>query len=414
MIFFSYHNDGLFCESVALDKLADLNGTPLYVYSDKGMQESVKQFERAFTGYEHLLCFALKANSNPAILRNFSQQGLGADVVSGGELQLALETGFAPKKIAYAGVGKTDKEIAFAIRSNIMALNVESHQELEITAALAARLNMPAPVAIRLNPDIDIEGHPYLTTGREANKFGIPLSNAMDSFLWAARQPYLQPVGIHSHIGSNISKIEPLLKNAETLVDIVLQLKQKGIVLDHIDLGGGFGVDYHCVLSQHGNPVLLDPADAIPKVIDIVKRSGCRIILEPGRSIVGPHGVLLTRVLFTKETRGKRFIVVDAGMNDLLRPSLYNAHHEIIPVQRSQGKVQNVDVVGPVCETGDFLAVNRALPPLQRGDLLAVMTAGAYGYTLASNYNTRPRPAEVLVKGNTFKPIREREAFKIN
>jgi diaminopimelate decarboxylase len=409
MTTFSYKDDNLFCESVDLTRVADTEGTPLYVYSLSGVLSALHRFGHSFADYPHKLCFALKANSNPVLLKTLAEQGVGADVVSGGELQLALNAGFPPEKIAYAGVGKTDSEIEFAVRSRIMALNIESMQELEVTAAIAERLKIVTPVAIRVNPDIDIEGHPYLTTGKSANKFGIPFSEVREAFIWAAAQPYLRPVGIHSHIGSNIAKIDPWIKNAKTLTDFIIHLKADGIELEHIDLGGGFGVDYDTVLAEQGNPLLLDPEAVIPKLIDIIKKSGCECILEPGRSIIGPHGVLLTRVLFTKQSRGKRFVVVDAGMNDLLRPSLYNAHHEILPLQYRNDKREKADIVGPVCETGDFLGLNRSLPPLQRGDLLAVMTAGAYGYTLASNYNTRPRPAEVLVEENRYRLVRKRE-----
>lgn len=406
---FNYRGDELMCESVPLQSIAEAVDTPAYVYSCTGIRENYRRIDRALESYPHLICYALKANSNPEILRDLAALGSGADVVSGGELNLALAAGFPAKKIVYAGVGKTDAEIRLAIENNILALNVESTQELEVVAEIARKMGCTAPIALRINPDIDIEGHPYLTTGKSANKFGIEIQQAKACYQWAAKQSSLKIVGVHCHVGSMIRKSEPFSKSAETLVHFVADLKSMGIEMEHIDLGGGFGVDYQTVLADQGSPWMLEPEAVIKEVLPVIQATGCELLFEPGRSIVGPNGILLTRVLFAKETKGKRFVVVDAAMNDLIRPSLYGAHHEVVPVRRRAGEQQLVDVVGPICESGDFLAKDRNLIEPQRGDLLAVMTAGAYGYTLASNYNSRSRGVEVGVEGEDWRIIRARE-----
>lgn len=409
---FLYRGKRLYCETVALEDIAGKVGTPAYVYSKNGIADNFIKIDNAFKGIQHRICYAFKANSEPHILRLLADLGAGADVVSGGELLLALENGFLPKKIVFAGVGKTDPEIELAIEKDILAINVESGQELKVVAEIAARMNKVAPIAIRINPDIDIEGHPYLTTGKQANKFGIGLKEAIAGFQWAAQQKSLRIVGVHNHLGSMITKSLPYKKSAETLANLVLDLKHQGIHLEHIDLGGGIGVDYHRVLADDGDPFTVDPGVIAGQTLPVFKKTGCEILMEPGRAIVGPNGALLSNVLYRKVTKGKTFIIVDAAMNDLLRPSLYGAYHAILPVSKSgKGVEEIVDVVGPVCESGDFLAQNRELMPLDRGDLVAVMTAGAYGYTLASNYNTRPRPVEVWVDGEHFEVIRERETL---
>ncbi len=405
---FQYHNQQLMCESVPLIDVADEVGTPAYVYSKSGIIDNFNTVDQAIGEYPHLICFALKANSNPDILRMMAEQGAGADVVSGGELKLALQAGFDPKRIVYAGVGKTDEEIRFAIESGILALNIESRQELDVTARIAAEVGQPAPIAIRINPDIDIEGHPYLTTGKSANKFGVELEAAREAYLWAAEQESLRIVGVHSHLGSMIKKSDPFGKSAETLIHFMLDLKKQGIEFEHLDLGGGFGVDYEHPLDS---PWLVQPKDVIQDVMSVVREVGCELLFEPGRSIVGPNGALLTRVLFKKETKGKRFAVVDAGMNDMIRPSLYGAYHAILPLSQDNRETERVDVVGPICESGDFIATDRDLMRLERGDVVAVMTAGAYGYTLASNYNTRPMAVEVMVEGNRSRVIRDRQSL---
>ncbi len=406
---FGYRDDVLCCEDVSLALLATAYDTPLYVYSRSGILSAYAAIEAAFAAIPHTVCYALKANANPHVLRMLADAGCGADVVSGGELRLAQEAGFPSARMVFAGVGKSDQEITAAIAAGIVALNVESRQELEVTAALAQKLGTKAPIAIRINPDVDIEGHPYLTTGKTVNKFGIPVEEAYDCCLWAARQPSLHLVGVHAHVGSMIKESLPFRKNAEVLADFVAQLHTQGLQVAHIDIGGGIGVDYTRVLAGQGGPLCLDPEEVAAAVVPIVAPTGCELFIEPGRAIVGPNGVLLTRVLYTKESRGKHFVVVDAAMNDLIRPALYGAHHEVLAVLRRGDDRVVADVVGPVCESGDFFARERQVPRVQRGDFLALMTAGAYGYVLASTYNQRMKPAEVLVAGSTHGLIRERQ-----
>lgn len=409
MIPFAYRNGHLFCEQVDLTEVAKRYGTPAYVYSNTGLVYNYQKINKAFGDHPHRMCYALKANANPEILRLMAMQGAGADVVSGGELALALEAGFPADRIVFASVGKTDAEIRFALKTHILAFNVESRQELEVTAQLAADMGEVAPIAVRVNPDIDIEGHPYLTTGKSANKFGISLQEARECTIWGAKQKSLKFVGVHCHVGSMIKKVAPYRKSAEILAGFVDDLKAEGIHLEHIDLGGGLGVDYTKVLGENESPWFIEPEDLAKEVIPVLKHTGCEILFEPGRSIVGPNGLLLSQVLFRKETKGKKFLIVDAAMNDLIRPSLYGAHHEILPLTHRTGETEVTDVVGAICESGDFLAKDRELQSMYRGEYLAAMTAGAYGYTLASNYNERPRAVEVMVVGDDFKVIRERE-----
>ncbi len=409
MITFEFRDSILHCEEVNLTDVAEQYGTPAYVYSKSGIVFAYERIDRAFAEVDHRICYALKANSNPALLALLVERGSGADVVSGGELRLALDAGFAPDKIVYASVGKTDAEIEFAIRQNIAALNVESQQELEVTAGIAATMGAAAPVALRLNPDIDIEGHPYITTGRNINKFGIELEKARECYLWAHAQKGLKLVGIHTHIGSMIATHTPFVKTAQLLLEFVEYVRDRGISLEHIDMGGGLGIDYGKVLASDGSPFSLAPETLAEAIVPIIKKAGCELYLEPGRSIMAPHGALLTKVLYTKEIKGKHFIIIDAGMNDLLRPALYGAQHAILPLRRKNGKQNRADVVGPICESGDFLAKDLLLPEVRRGDYLAVMTAGAYGYVLSSNYNQRPRPVELLVENRSVNVIRARE-----
>jgi diaminopimelate decarboxylase len=409
MIPFEYSQKILHCESANLQDIAEQFGTPLYVYSKNGILSAYQQIDNAFSDIEHVTCYALKANSNPHILKLLVDAGAGADVVSGGELHMALKAGFHPQKIVYASVGKTDAEIKLAIETGISALNVESQQELEITASIAAELSKKAPIAIRLNPDVDIEGHPYITTGLNVNKFGIEIDRARECYQWGAAHENLQMVGIHSHIGSNISKATPYSKTAQVLTDFAADMNNQGIKLQHIDIGGGLGVDYTKVLKSHGSPFSFSPEDLANAVVPIIKKINCELYFEPGRSILGPNGILIARVLFTKDIKGKSFIIVDAGMNDLIRPALYSAIHQILPVNNRQRPQILADIVGPICESGDFLAKDRELPKLERGDLIAVMTTGAYGYSLSSNYNGRPRAAEVLVENSNATLIRKRE-----
>jgi diaminopimelate decarboxylase len=409
MIPFHYKKEQLYCEEVALAAIANQLGTPLYVYSESGIRDNFKAIATAFARLPHTLCYALKANANAELLKLMASLGAGADVVSGGELTLALRAGFPADKIVYASVGKTEDEIRLALQKKILALNVESREELENVSRIAGEMGVVAPIAVRLNPDIDIDGHPYLTTGKSANKFGIPLAEARECYLWASKQKSLRMVGIHCHIGSMIKKVEPFRKMAETLVGFVQEMKDQGIHLEHIDLGGGIGVDYTHVLAEHGSPFFFSPADLAQEILPILKTTGCELLFEPGRSLVGSNGVLLGTVLYNKLTGGKRFVIVDTAMNDLIRPSLYGAHHEILPLVKTTAAVEKVDVVGPICESGDFMAKDRDLPLMKSGDRLAIMTAGAYGWVLSSNYNARPRPAEVLVRKDGWQVVRERE-----
>jgi len=406
---FDYMSDELHCESASLAAVARQYGTPLYVYSRNGMIEAVRRMKTAFAAMPNLICYALKANANPHLLRDLASEGSGADVVSGGELTLARRAGYPPGRIVFAGVGKTDDEIRAALESRILALNVESFEELQVVDQIAAELGEPAAVSVRINPDIDIKTHPYITTGHNETKFGIDPEAALEALLWAGSRDFLRPIGLHCHLGSMIGGTEPYTRSAVVLADLCRECQRRGIGLQHIDLGGGLGIDYRRVLETHGEPLLLRPEELAREVIPLVRDTASLLIIEPGRAVVGPHGVLLTRVLYVKQRGSRTFVVVDAAMNDLIRPALYQAHHEILPLVRRESGTIRADIVGPICESGDFFARERLIPQLQRGDALAIMTAGAYGYVLSSNYNSRPRAAEVLVDRDQTRIIRERE-----
>lgn len=409
---FQYQNGELFCENLKIETLAEKHGTPLYLYSKNMIIDNFKATDKAFSSVKHTICYAMKANSNFQILKLMASLGSGGDVVSGGELFLALKAGIPANKIVYAGVGKTDQEIKYGIESGIMAFNVESEQELEIINQIANELGKKAPVAIRINPDVDIHGHPYISTGKSINKFGIDIHVALEVFLNAFRMSGIEIVGVHCHIGSQILNLEYYVATAKKISDFVQKLSESGIEIQHIDIGGGLGVHYSDMLPKYAEKegeTVPSPAELAQKVIAILKPLDCEILFEPGRSIIAETGTLITKVLYVKESRDKNFIVIDAGMNDLIRPSLYDAYHQIVPLKRIDGELEKADVVGPICETGDFLAKDRPLPKVQRGDYLAVMTAGAYGYSLSSNYNSRPRPIEVWIDGDRDEVIRERE-----
>jgi len=415
MDFFSYRNNELYCEDIKISDIVKQYKTPLYLYSKNAIKHKFKQYADAFQSVPHTICYALKANSNLHILKLLGELGSGADIVSGGELFLALKAGIDPKKIVYASVGKTDREIEFAIESGIRAFNIESEQELEVINNIATGLGKKAPIAIRINPDIDINGHPYISTGKSINKFGINIKRALDVFKRADKMSGIAIDGIHSHIGSQILNLEYFKAAAEKLAVFVNELRDHGMVLNHIDIGGGLGVNYTNLVkydSISDNTKQPEPAELADSVLSVLKKLDLEIFFEPGRSIIGEAGALISRVLYRKDSSGKKFIVVDAGMNDLIRPSLYNAHHQIVPATRNGAEEEIVDIVGPICETGDFLAKDREMPRIERGDLLSVMTAGAYGYSLASNYNSRPRPAEVWIDGNTHELIRSRENWE--
>ncbi len=403
---FNYKNSELYAESIPVREIAEKTGTPLYIYSHRTLLRHVKAYKKAFNGYPHIICFALKANSNLAILKVLAQNGCGADVVSGGELYLALKAGIPSNRIVYAGVGKTEDEIIDALKAKILMFNVESSDELKAINGIAGKLKVKAPVALRVNPDIDPETHPYVSTGLRESKFGIPIEDALENYFLARRLPNVEILGIHKHIGSQITDLTPFIDALKRVIILAQDLRQHGIEIKHLDIGGGLGISYK------GDEIPPDPAELSKAILPTVKRYRYNLILEPGRSIVGNAGIFVTRVLYLKRQKEKVFIIVDGGMNDLLRPSLYNAYHEILPVRRHRRRKIVADVVGPVCESGDFLAKERMLTRPENGDLLAAMSAGAYGFTMSSNYNSRPRAAEVLVKGREFFIIRQREQNK--
>lgn len=414
---FRYQDQELYCEDVPLPELVEEFGTPLYVYSRNRIIENFRTVEAPLAGTEHTVCYALKANANTALLKILAQEGAGADVVSAGELYLALKAGFPTERITFAGVGKRDDEIEYALSNDIFSINAESSQELQVISLVAMRLGKKARISLRVNPDIDAQSHPYITTGLRQNKFGIPAEEALKLFQYAGSLSHLEVIGVHAHIGSQITKVEPFIEAATFLAGLVNSLRKAGLPINHIDFGGGFGVQYINGLTCEG--LALEPEGVsvpplnlfIEGVLPVLKETGCSLWFEPGRSIVANAGALLTKVLYTKENGLKKFVVVDAGMNDLLRPSLYNAYHQIVPLKLQTYEHERVDVVGPICETGDFLARDRSMNKSKRDDVLAVLTAGAYGYSLSSNYNARLRPAEVLVNGEKVRVVRERQTF---
>ncbi len=406
---FNRKNRQLFCEEVSVAEIAREIGTPFYLYSKRTLLQHFHAFDSSFAQTPHLTCFAVKACSNIAVLHLFAQAGGGADIVSGGELFRALKAGVDPKKIIFSGVGKTEEELRYALESKILLFNVESAAELDRLRKIAVSLSMKAPVSFRVNPDVDPLTHAYISTGLAKNKFGIPIRESMELYEKAAAMEGIEIKGISCHIGSQLTQISPFVESMAKIKDFVRDLAAKGIAIGYVDLGGGVGITYDAEMPPHPR----DYADAVRKEL---KGIDCTLILEPGRVIVGNAGVLVTEVQYTKTNRGgdveKKFVIVDAAMNDLTRPSLYGAYHTIEPVIDRGAETEKVDVVGPVCETGDFLAKDRNLARVDQGDLLAVMSAGAYGFSMASNYNSRPRVAEVLVDGSRYGVIRSRETLE--
>ncbi len=392
-------------DGVPLEALAAEHGTPLYVYSRALFEGAYDAYALAFAGLPHRICYALKPNSNGALLRLLQARGAGADVVSSGELRAALRAGFAPERIVFSGVGKTDAELESGLEAGIGVFNVESEPELRRLSELGARRGVRAPVALRVNPDIDPRSHPYISTGLRQSKFGVPMGDALELLRRARAWPGLEISGVQAHIGSQIADLEPLVESARELRTLARTLQNEGFALRTLDLGGGLGVDY---AGDGGVPV---PSALAEAVLPLCSDLGLELLLEPGRSLVGAAGLLLTRVLYVKHSGDKRFVIVDAAMNDLLRPALYDAQHRIERVVAGSGARFVADVVGPVCETGDFLALGRELPAVERGDLLAVRDVGAYGFSMSSSYNLRPRPAEVLAEQGTARLIRRRETF---
>jgi diaminopimelate decarboxylase len=407
MTAFAYHGSELYCEAVPLAKIAQEVGTPCYIYSRRMLVDGYRALDQAFTGLPHLICYAMKANSNLAILRTFIDEGGGLDIVSGGELFLALRVGAPPQRIVFAGVGKSTAEIEAALQADILLFNVESAQELEALQAAAAKRGQRARVAVRVNPDVDPNTHAYISTGLRQSKFGVPIREAMDLYRRMRTLPNLDPVGVHAHIGSQITQVAPFQESLAKLVPLVQALRQDHFNIQYLDIGGGLGIRY----KDEGPPAPSDYASTLRPLLGTLE---CQVLMEPGRLLVGNAGILVTRVLYAKANEDKRFLVVDGGMNDLIRPSLYNAYHAIVPVvQRANGQAEiSLDVVGPICESGDFLAKDRVLPVCQPGDLLAVLSAGAYGFAMASNYNARPRVPEVMVHGDQFAVVRARESFE--
>lgn len=402
---FVYKNGELYCEGVSVKSVAQRVGTPFYLYSGNTLANHVKAFAGAFIGVPHLVCFALKSNSNGAVLRLLGREGAGADIVSGGELFRALRAGIAPRKIVYAGVGKRRDEIEYALKIGILMFNVESGEELLALDRAAEEMHVKARIALRVNPNIDPKTHAYISTGLKENKFGIPIEHALEHYQTAKNLSHVEVVGIHQHIGSQITEIQPFVDAVEKLVSFVKVLRSAGVSIQYINMGGGLGIIY-----KDETPPL--PKELAKAVQPLLKDCGCTLVLEPGRAIVGNAGILVTSILYHKESGEKRFLIVDAGMNDLIRPSLYEAYHEIKPVVEPASPHKAVfDVVGPICESGDYLAKDREMPEVKPGDLLAVMGAGAYGFSMSSNYNSRVRAAEVMVKGKEYFVVRERETY---
>jgi len=403
---FQYRGDDLYCEGVPVARIGSEVGTPAYVYSHATLTRHFRVFDEAFAEVPHLICFAMKANANLAVIKLFSDLGGGLDVVSGGELFRGLKAGVPPGRIVYAGVGKSRDEIAYALKSDILMFNVESGQELRLVSEVASGMGLKARVAIRVNPDVDPHTHPYISTGLKRSKFGIDISLALDEYETAHGLPSLEVVGIHQHIGSQITDIRPFVDALKKTAALVHKLRERGADIRYIDVGGGLGITY-----KDEEPPL--PSEFAEALIAVIKDLKATVVLEPGRVLVGNAGILVTRVLYTKQTPAKNFVVVDAGMNDLARPSLYGAYHAIQPVRKASGRAEIiVDVVGPICESGDFLAKDRALARCEPGELLAVMSAGAYGHTMSSNYNARPRAPEVMVGDDHYCVVRERETFE--
>ena len=415
---FAYDKNELKVESLTLHSVAERFGTPLYVYSKRAIVDHCRHIEGAFGGHPHLTCYAVKANSNRGLLKIVAREGFGADVGSKGELYLALAAGFPPGKISFSGVGKRDDEMEYALEKGIAAFNVESAEEVEVLNEIAGRMGKRGRILLRVNLNIDAGGHAYVSTSLKENKFGIGSEKAVGVLQWAQGLPHIEIGGVHSHIGSQIVRAETFLAAARSLVNLVGAARAAGVVVEDLDFGGGYGVQYHGFIEHPALPddppevENLSTASLIASALPILKEAGCRLSIQPGRSITAQAGVLVCKVLYRKEADAKTFVVVDGGMNDLLRPSLYHAYHQIVPLTVGGSPHETVDVVGPLCESGDFFAIDRTLPRLKRGDFVALMCAGAYGYVLSSNYNARPRPAEVLVDCENCVVIRERETIE--
>ena len=404
MQFFGYSGGRLHCEDVPLDQIAREMGTPVYVYSETAMCRQVQLFRDAFQQVPHLICYAVKANPNLSVVRRLAEWGIGFEIVSGGELFRVLRAGGSAGKVVFDGPGKTVEEIRYALESNILFFNVESAAEAALIAETARQTGKRARVSLRTNPDVDPMTHPYISTGMKEHKFGIALDEAHDLYLKLRQWPEIEIVGVTCHIGSQITQLGPYREALQSLREFVATLRREGIALQYLDFGGGLGIPYD-------GEETLSVGTYAELVIEATKDLGLILVLEPGRAIVGSAGTLVTRVTFIKNQGTRRFVIVDAGMNDLIRPALYGSHHQVWSVAHTTS-TEIADLVGPICESADFIAKGRELPAFQPGDLVAIMSAGAYGFALSSNYNSRPRVPEVLVRGSRYEVIRRRETYE--
>ncbi len=402
---FAYRDGGLHAEAVDIAAVAEQVGTPFYCYATATLERHYRVFADAFAGVPSLVCYAVKANSNQAVIATLARLGAGADVVSEGELRRALAAGVPKKKIMFSGIGKTARELALAVDEDILCVNIESEPELDLLSQIASSKGRSVAISVRVNPDVDARTHAKIATGKSENKFGIPISMAREVYRRAAQRPGVHVAGVDMHIGSQITELSPFADAFALLSDFVRQLRNDGHTISHVDLGGGLGIPY-----REGDDIPPDPSAYAGVVKQATRDLGCTLIFEPGRLIVGNAGILATRVIYVKRGEAKTFVIVDAAMNDLIRPTLYEAHHDIVPVRETAPGARTIraDVVGPVCETGDYLALDRVLPEPGPGDLLAIMTAGAYGAVQAGTYNTRPLIPEVMVRGDTWSVVRPR------
>jgi len=402
---FQYKGDELYAEDVAIKDIVASVGSPVYIYSQATLERHFKAMDSAFASTPHTICYSVKANSNLAVLKTFINLGGGVDIVSGGELFRALTAGVDPKKVVYSGVGKRDDEIAYALESGILLFNVESEQELDRINQVSGRIGKKAGIAIRVNPDVDPETHPYITTGLKKAKFGINIERALAQYARAKEMSNLEILGIDCHIGSQLTKVSPFVDAIKKLKRLLTGVKDLGIDMKYLDLGGGLGIQYN-----DEEPPL--PADYGSSILSETKDLGLHLLFEPGRNLVGNAGILVGTCLYTKKGEEKNFVIVDAGMNDLARPALYGSFHGVTPVKKDQDGVIEGDIVGPICESGDFLVKDREFPNFRQGDQIAFLSAGAYGFTMSSNYNSRPRVPEIMVKGDKFEIIRSRETVE--
>jgi len=401
---FAFHNGDLYCEEIKVKEIADKFDTPVYVYSYQTIVNHYRKLDRAFQDLEHLICYSVKANPSLAICKVLAGEGSGFDIVSGGELYRILRIGADAHKVVFAGVGKTASEIEYALKSNILLINVESFSELILLNEIAQKLNRKAPVAIRINPDVDPQTHHYIATGRRENKFGVDLQLVSEMLGEARNLPGIDIQGVHAHIGSQITSVEPYITTVQLILSLIENLRRQRFNFSWLNIGGGMGIIY-----RDEKPSTAE--EFARALLPILKKTGLKIIIEPGRFIVGNGGILVTKVLYLKKTVTKEFVIVDAGMNDLIRPVLYQAYHHITPLKLISRPEMTADIVGPVCETGDFFARDRKIPRVEPGEYMAIMSAGAYGFSMASNYNSRPRPAEVIVINHNYYLIRERETY---